>query len=739
MRRQRLGYSERMKPSAKVMVFEQLLVADAEERSTQRGKHGELIVGPLDGHQRGAQRLDLVAVVERLPADEQVLDATRFERLDVRAGDVLAVADKAPEQDADVARLQRNAEPRLPPFGHRPAALMDEPVDVRTHRVWQRALYLSRGHESVTVRLGHRQRDEGRLLGIVVARLLEGHVVRLPPLDVAVHHRLEGGVHRMLDVRHAAKTLPQLHADRSSVGQQVTHAGVNVDIRAAKQVDRLLRVADDEQLAGNGDDMLPASLTGIGRGQQQEELGLERIGILELVHENPREPGLKMPPHHPIVVDQITRAQQQVEEVERAFARLELRVALHASPQLGVQQRCKVGVGTDLEVVQRLAHRVARREDLRSRGAFTVGRSAAFARALEVAVAPQLDELRLERVEIGHLVTPQIATEAPDRLGIDIQVVAGVRGSVRQIRKRMHERDQLRNRGGAIEGRARPRAGEVAPFDQLEAGAAQPLDGTVLVDVAWEERTARPPQRAADAFRWILELFLEPGVERFLEETLRLPLGEHAEERIHARLYGAFAEQVGAKAVNRADVRLFEVLYRILQAARDRRVRRLPTLLFELLTKPQLQLAGGLLCKGHRDDRSHAGPALTQDADDAIDELGRLSGAGRGLDDERLVHGIANEAARFLVSTREKDGHGRLLISRRSLSGSCGLRATRRATSDPHTGPKSHRSHASGAGEAARNPRSIARSITWRISSPAARVVSVSGMACSAKLPADVQ
>ena len=71
-------------------------------------EHRQLIVGPLDRHQRRAQRLDLLAVVERPAADEQVADAARFERVDVRPRDVLAVADEAPEQDADVARLDRH-------------------------------------------------------------------------------------------------------------------------------------------------------------------------------------------------------------------------------------------------------------------------------------------------------------------------------------------------------------------------------------------------------------------------------------------------------------------------------------------------------------------------------------------------------------------------------------------------------------------------------------------------------
>ena len=98
-----------MESAGDAVVLEQLFVADREQRAAQRREHRQLIVRPLDRHQRGPQRLDLVAIVKRLAADEQVLHAARLERFDVGARDVLAEAHEAAEQDADVTRLQRNA------------------------------------------------------------------------------------------------------------------------------------------------------------------------------------------------------------------------------------------------------------------------------------------------------------------------------------------------------------------------------------------------------------------------------------------------------------------------------------------------------------------------------------------------------------------------------------------------------------------------------------------------------
>ena len=64
-------------------IGEQRLVVDREQRAAQRREHRQLVVGPLDRRQRGANRLDLLAVVKRLAADEQVRHAARLERVDV--------------------------------------------------------------------------------------------------------------------------------------------------------------------------------------------------------------------------------------------------------------------------------------------------------------------------------------------------------------------------------------------------------------------------------------------------------------------------------------------------------------------------------------------------------------------------------------------------------------------------------------------------------------------------------
>jgi hypothetical protein len=111
----------------------------------------------------------------------------------------------------------------------------------------------------------------------------------------------------------------------------------------------------------------------------------------------------------------------------------------------------------------------------------------------------------------------------------------------------VHELDQPGDGRGAIECRPRPRACEVAPLDQLEAARRSRSIGPSS-STRRPERAARAPQRAADAFRRILELLLKPRVERFLEQTLRLSLGQHAKQRIDARLDRPLAQQIGTES-----------------------------------------------------------------------------------------------------------------------------------------------------------------------------------------------
>ena len=55
----------------------------------------------------------------------------------------------------------------------------------------------------------------------------------------------------------------------------------------------------------------------VGR-EQQQDLGLQRIGILELVDEEMREALLQLPPHARVIANEITRLDEKIEEIETA-------------------------------------------------------------------------------------------------------------------------------------------------------------------------------------------------------------------------------------------------------------------------------------------------------------------------------------------------------------------------------------------------------------------------------------
>ena len=77
-------HAERMEGAEPVTELEQLLVVDREERALERREHRQLVVGPFDGGERRAYRLDLFAAVKRLAADEQMRNAARLDRVGVR-------------------------------------------------------------------------------------------------------------------------------------------------------------------------------------------------------------------------------------------------------------------------------------------------------------------------------------------------------------------------------------------------------------------------------------------------------------------------------------------------------------------------------------------------------------------------------------------------------------------------------------------------------------------------------
>ena len=120
---------------------------------------------------------------------------------------------------------------------------------------------------------------------------------------------------------------------------------VHLDVRAAETVDRLLRVPHDEEAPGGGDG--------------PENLRLQGVRVLELVHEHVPEPLPEPPRDRGIPREKAACPQQQVHEVQPAPLRRLVRREGRAGPR-DEEARRRVPVG-DLrqpfpEPEQRVAH-----------------------------------------------------------------------------------------------------------------------------------------------------------------------------------------------------------------------------------------------------------------------------------------------------------------------------------------------------------------------------------------------
>ena len=81
-----------------------------------------------------------------------------------------------------------------------------------------------------------------------------------------------------------------------------------------------------------------------------------------------------------VVADEVARLEQQVEEVERAGARLQLFVARDGAAQLLLQQRREIGIGVHAKLVEAAPRRLVERRSTRC-ARHAVARSRCRARA----------------------------------------------------------------------------------------------------------------------------------------------------------------------------------------------------------------------------------------------------------------------------------------------------------------------------------------------------------------------
>ena len=177
-------------------------------------------------------------------------------------------------------------------------------------------------------------------------------------------------------------------------------------------------IAHDEQLAGDGTDLQPVRFGGVVGGQQQQDFGLERVGILEFVDEKVAEALLEVFPYRLLILNQISRANQQVHEVQLALPPLALVVLVHQAGHLFAKLGRQVGIGAAAEFLDPAEQFVAAVQEI-----FPADAPAVIARAffrVAAQVAPELQHRSLERIRI---VRCRALHHQSHRLETDIQVV----------------------------------------------------------------------------------------------------------------------------------------------------------------------------------------------------------------------------------------------------------------------------------------------------------------------------
>ena len=155
---------------------------------------------------------------------------------------------------------------------------------------------------------------------------------------------LECGVDEALDGLRGSGAAGQFARAHAVAAQSLADAMEEPGVGAAETVDGLFRVAHHVELAGRGLRLAPVALGGVGGGEQEQDLGLQRIGVLELVDEDALVDALQIGARA-VVAQQVAGAEQKVHEIELAGAAFFLLIEAHHLPEFVAQAGGEIGIG----------------------------------------------------------------------------------------------------------------------------------------------------------------------------------------------------------------------------------------------------------------------------------------------------------------------------------------------------------------------------------------------------------
>jgi hypothetical protein len=113
---------------------EERLVANGEKWASERRENLQFIIRPFYCGKRIAKRDDLLAIMKRAPADENVRNSPALKRADVGSRNIGTETAEPAEKDGNVARSDRNG---ITVLFDRPVALIYHPIDKSSDRVWE--------------------------------------------------------------------------------------------------------------------------------------------------------------------------------------------------------------------------------------------------------------------------------------------------------------------------------------------------------------------------------------------------------------------------------------------------------------------------------------------------------------------------------------------------------------------------------------------------------------------------
>ena len=395
---------------------------------------------------------------------------------------------------------------------------------------------------------------------------------------------------------------------------------VGLDVGPAEPVDALLRVADDEEAPRRR-----------ALREAQDHLELERVGVLELVDQEVPDPALEVPPHVRPVTHEVSRPQEQVEEVEAARPLLGEVVGGGEARRPAGEAGDQVVAGDRPRGLDPLAQRDETGPALLQRGLVPPLRL----------VAELLGLVRQPRraQERAHLVSLRQARRLVDPLRQVLErprraILRVLDGAARALGEAHDRRANVRVQGRRRLGvrlRIREPAEAVSRVHEREGQVAQALEPEPSLD-----RLSHGLGR-----RGVRQRLREPRLPGAVEEEAGGERVGDREPRIHAGLDGALAQEPGRERVDRPDPGDLELAERLVETGAR-----------QLAAEAHPEVGGRLL--GERDGRDlgEARPPAPDEVHDATEEQRGLPAAGRRLDEERGVEVLERAAALVVVHER---------------------------------------------------------------------------------------